>query len=349
MRLLVRNTWAVLAVLAAVFPAPAGAAKVTLGSNLSADATITESNGADTAFWPIAIRGKPVVVPEDGQVLSAKVKGTVLREPGAANPATLIHIQTLEPAKADGSRVAYLASQGFDMPIDKPNAITTFTPENLCVHKGGAVAFNNIGGFMYGGSLSAPLDPDHYHHGAPFQTFGAVASSSTARYTADSATMNGDTLQSNTANQEPGHPVGTVRRGSELLMQVVIATGQDRSEPCGGPRRHADGTLVDTRRPPAMHVIGNQSPYVRRSGQLEPAIYCAGPADCAGTATLVRRRRTLARATFSVKAMASGRIAMRISRRDVNALRRAPGRRLPVRIVLVSPLGRFSRALSIKN
>src|SRR3954453_17392859 len=207
MRPLVRPSFALLPIALGLLAATAGAARIPLGSDLRADATITESHGADTAFWPITIGGRPITVPADGQVVSAKVKGTVLRERGAANPATLIHIQTLEPAKADGSRVAYLASQGFDMPIDKPNAVTTFTPENLCVHKGGAVAFNNIGGFMYGGSLSAPLDPDHYLNGAPFETFAAVRTSATIRYTADNATKNGDRLQSSTPNQQPGRPV----------------------------------------------------------------------------------------------------------------------------------------------
>jgi hypothetical protein len=333
----------------ALLAGPASAAKLTMGSDLKADANITESHGADTAFWPIVVDGKAFEVPEDGQVTEVKVKGTVLKEAGAANPATLVHIQTLEPEAADGSRVIYLSSQGFEMPIDKPNTISTFKPENLCVHKGGSVAFNNIGGFMYGGSLSAPLDQRHYLNGAPYRVFAAIPGSTTARYTADNGTKNGNTAHTRTENQQPGKPVGTTRAGSELLMKIEVATGQDRSEPCGGPRRHPDGTLVDTRKPPAMHVISNQSPYVRKSGQLEPAIYCAGPQDCAGTASLIRKGREMAKASFSVKARASGRINMRISRKDVNALRRAKGKRLFVTLSLVSPLGTFSKNLFIKN
>jgi hypothetical protein len=326
----------------------ARADRITLGSDLSADATITEAHGADTAFWPMTIGGAAFAgAPADGQVLSVKIKGTVLKERGAADPATLIHIQSLEPAARDGSRVVYLSSQGFDMPIDKPNTVTTFTPENLCIHKGGTVAFNNIGGFMYGGSLSAPLDQRHYLQGAPFQTFARIPSSSTARYTADNGTKNGATVYPQTVNQQPGAPAGSVNQGQELLMQFVLATGNDRSEPCGGPRRHPDGSLVLP--PPAMHVIGGQSPYVRKSGQLEPAIYCAGPSTCTGTATIVRKGRSLASATFNVKAASSGRIPMRISRRDFNALRRAAGKRLFVTFALDSPLGKFSKKFFIKN
>src|SRR3954447_7603551 len=147
----------------------ARADKLTLGSNLSADATIIEAHGADTAFWPITIGGQAFTIPEDGQVLAVKIKGSVLKEKGAADPATLIHIQSFEPAAGDGSRVVYLSSGPFDMPIDQATTITTFTPDNLWGHRGGPVAFNDIGGFQYGGPRSAPLDPRHYLRGAPFQ------------------------------------------------------------------------------------------------------------------------------------------------------------------------------------
>jgi hypothetical protein len=333
--------------LAFVVASDARADRITMGSDLSADATIVEAHGADTAFWPITLSGKAFEAPEDGQVLSVKIKGTVLKERGAADPATLIHIQSLEPAAGDGSRVVFLSSQGFDMPIDQPNTVTTFTPENLCIHKGGTVAFNNIGGFMYGGSLSAPLDQRHYLKGAPFQTFADVGSSSTARYTADNGTKNGATVYPQTVNQQPGAPAGTVNQGQELLLQFELATGNDRSEPCGGPRRHSDGSLVVP--PPAMHIIGGQNPYVRKSGQLEPAIYCAGPSPCAGTAAIFRKGKVIATAPFSVKPASSGRIPMKISRKNVNALRRAAGKRLFVTFALDSPLGKFSKTFFIKN
>ena len=332
----------------AVFAASdARADKVTLGSDLSATPTIVEAHGADTAFWPITVGGQAFQIPEDGQVLSVKIKGSVLKEKGAADPATMIHIQTFEPAAPDGSRVVYLSSQPFDMPIDQPTAITTFTPENLCVHKGGTVAFNNIGGFQYGGSLSAPLDPRHYLRGAPFEVFADVSNSSTARYTADNGTKNGATVYPQTANQEPGAPAGNINQGQELLMQVLLATGNDRSEPCGGPRRHPDGTLVLP--PPAMHIIGGQNPYVQKSGAFQPAIYCAGPATCTGTATVFRNKHTIATAPFTVKPASSGRIPMKMSRKDFNALRKAAGKRLLVTFGLASPLGNFAKSFFLKN
>jgi hypothetical protein len=331
----------------AVAAAPAHAARLTLGSNLSASATITEAHGADTAFWPIVVRGAAFRIPQDGQIVSVRVKGTVLKQQGAADPANMVHIQSLEPAAADGSRQVYLTSQAFYLPIDQPNAITTFKPENLCVHKGGSATFNDIGGFQWGGSLSAPLDPAHYLDGAPFQIFGAVAGATTARYTANNGTNNGATLYLATANQSPAAPAGTVRKGEELLMQVVVATGQDRSEPCGGPRRHPDGSLVVAA--PAMHVIAPQRAYVSHDRRFTPAFYCAGPRACAGVAKLELAGHTIATGPIAAAPATSARIPMRLTPAQYRAMRAAPGAEQKVRLVLKGSggLGTFSSSIKI--
>src|SRR3954451_22721533 len=168
--------------LSAVAATPAHAGLTTMGSDLKADASVVESHGQDSAFWPISIKGQDPTFPADGQIVSIKLKGTVYKEKGAADPANLVHFQSLLPAGGDGSRQIWLTSGDFYVPIDQPNAISTFTPENLCVKQCGTLAFNDIGGFMWGGSLSAPLDRDHYHNGAPFAVFGAVRNSITARF-----------------------------------------------------------------------------------------------------------------------------------------------------------------------
>jgi hypothetical protein len=149
---------ALTAVLCLALAAPAGAEMLTLGSNLEADATLIESHGADSAFWPVAIRGAQAAMPEDGQVVSVTLKGTVYREKRAAQPLNMIFFQSLVPEGAGGAMRVWLSSGPFHLPIDEPNAITTYRPENLCVKKGGYVAFNDLGGFKYGGSLTAPLD-----------------------------------------------------------------------------------------------------------------------------------------------------------------------------------------------
>jgi hypothetical protein len=350
-----RSLSALLAALtaAAAFAAPAGAATLTLGSDLKADATITESHGADTIFWPTSIRASSPVMPEDGQIVSVKIKGTVLKEKGAANPATLIHFQSLIP-QDNGDMQIWLSSQGFDLPVDQPNTISTFEPENLCVKKGGSVGFNEIGGFMYGGSLTAPLDPKHYLSGAPYQVFGAVRDSITARYTADQGTNNGTTISSSTPNQAPGAPVGTTKQGEELLMQYVVATGQDRSEPCGGPRRHPDGTLVDVAPPKSYMKVASsggkaQRPYVTKDRKFQTGVYCGGPTDCAGTATFIYKKRTIATASFSVPSMKSGRVPMRLSAKDFKTLDKSKFRILTGSYVLTTTFGTFTSPLTLKR
>lgn len=334
--------------------APASADKLTLGSDLKADATVIESHGADTTFWPISIAGDSPVMPEDGQILSVKIKGTVLKEKGAANPATLIHFQSLIPQGDNGDLQVWLTSQGFDMPVDQPNAINTFEPENLCVKKGGTVAFNDLGGFKYGGSLGGPLDDGHYHNGAPYQVFGAVRDSVTARYSADNGTKNEATLSPNTANQADGAPVGTTMQGEELLMQYVVGTGQDRSESCGGPRRHPDGTLVDVSLPKSYMKVASsggkaQRPYVTKDRRFQTGVYCGGPAICAGTATMMIKKRTLATVPFSVPSMRSGRIPMRLSPKDFRKLNKSRYRTLTVTYVLTTTFGTYASSLTLKR
>src|SRR3954451_13894549 len=129
-----RRVIATLPLLLALVAAPAHADKITLGSDLKANASRIEAHGQDTAFWQSAVRGTAPAMPEDGQIVSVTVKGTVLKEAGAADPANLVHIQSLVP-EAGGRMRVWLSSQGFYLPVDQPNAVTTFTPENLCVKK----------------------------------------------------------------------------------------------------------------------------------------------------------------------------------------------------------------------
>lgn len=342
--------------LSLVLAAPAAADKITLGSDLSSDATIVEAHGADTAFWPINVAGQDFSIPADGQVLSVKMKGTVLKEKGAADPANLIHFQSLHPAAGDGSRQVWLTSQDFYLPIDQPNAISTFEPENLCVKQGGTVAFNNIGGFKFGGSLTAPLDHYHYLSGAPFQVFAATRGASTARFTSDEGTKNGATVFPQTANQLPGKPVGTTNQGQELLMQIVLATGDDRSESCDGPRRHPDGTLVQTGPDPSYMKVASsggkaQQPYVTKDRRFQTGVYCGGEAVpvCTGVATMLIGKRVIAKAYFSLPAMKTGRIPMRLSKKDFKKLEKSKSRKLKVTYVLTTAFGVYTSKLTLKR
>ena len=327
---------------------PAHADKITMGSDLKAKATKVEAHGQDTAFWPTSVRGKSPAMPEDGQIISVTIKGTVNKEPGAADPANLIHFQSLVPQ--DGSKVqVWLSSQGFYLPIGQPNAVTTFKPENLCVKKGGYLAFNDIGGFEWGGSLTAPLDPAHYHNGAPFQIFAPASGSTTARYSASDQTNNGDILDPYIGT-DPGKPNGSVNRGQELLMRYVVATGMDRSEPCGGPRRHPDGTLVA----PKVHQLrvaggGTQRPYVTHDHRFTVGVYCESPdSGCVGSASLLRGGKALQDVpAVEVGPQSSSRIELRLPAALYRKLDRTHS--LVVNLVLKSQFGTVTTKLNLKR
>jgi hypothetical protein len=335
----VRRACLTVLVATAAAAAPAGASVMTLGSDMRGPASVTEARGADTAFWLSAVDGKPLVIPEDGQVTEVRIRGAAMREPGAGNdPATLVHFQSLGPAAADGSRTVHLTSGAYHMPVDQPDEVSVFRPENLCVPAGGAVAFNTIGGFRWGGSFEAPLS-DHYLDGTPWRIFaGAASDTATAWYSRDNGTNNGDTFT-------PATMVGT-----ELLMQAVVATGQDRSEPCGGPRRHPDGTLVDTApAAPYLKVIKPQRPYVSRDRRFAVGVYCGGDADagCAGNARVKLRGRVLARERFQVKSLDSERIELRLG---PSAFRRVDRRgSLRVAVILEASFGTTRETLTLER
>lgn len=340
--------------LSLVIGSPALAATLTLGSDLSREATHVEARGADTAFWLTAVRGAGVDVPEDGQVVEVRVRGSAMREPDApSDPATLVHFQTLGPAAPNGARTVHLTSAGFDMPVGAPGAVSTFRPENLCVPAGGAVAFNTIGGYRWGGSAGAPPS-DSYDNGTPWRIFARPGpGTATAWYSKDNGTLNGDTLTpGGGSDASTGH--GAVMDGVELLMQVVVATGEDRSEACGGPRRHVDGSAVDTR-PRAAYVKvvrpggAPQRPYVTRDRRFQVGVYCGGETvdRCAGTAIVRAHGVRVARRRFSIPRLDAGRIRMRLAAPAFRRLDRAGA--LRARVVLRTAFGTFRSPLTLER
>lgn len=338
-----------LLILFGVLAAPSNAALVTLGSTLSANATQIEAHGQDTAIWPVTIGGQSAALPDDGQIVSVTMKGTVLKEQGAADPANMIHFQSLVPAGSSGKVKVWLTSAAFYLPIDQPNAISTFKPENLCVKRGGFVGFNDIGGFQWGGSLDAPLDPDHYANGAPFQITAPVANSVTNRYSAHGKTLNGDTLDPN-AGDDQSRPNGSVDRGQEILMQYVLATGDDRSQSCGGPVRNPDGSLVA----PKVHQLrvagdGTQRPYVTRDRRFNVGLYCESPdAGCRGKADLQRDGKPLQTVTgLNVGAQQSGKVGFRLTKDLFKKLKKAHS--LLVDLTLTSQFGSTTTQLNLKR
>lgn len=308
-------------------PAAAHAARVVLGSDLRRSTDVVLAHGADSAFWQLSLQGRSQAIPEDGQITDVRLKGTVHREEGAAPPANLIHFQSLVPEGPHHDARVWLTSQGFHLPIDRPNVVSHFRPANLCVKRGGLVAFNDIGGFKWGGSLDAPLDERHYLNGAPFEVWARVPGATMAWYTADNGTKNSHVLR---PYHVPGvrHPTGIVHDDLELLMQIVVATGQDRSYECGGPLRNGAGDIVRPQKPPPRYLkLLRQRPYVTRDRRTRLGVYCSH--SCSGTTTLLLDGSPIAAVPIDFPRKGSGFIHLRITPAAYRRLR-ASGRRLRV-------------------
>ena len=202
-------------------PATGQAAVTVFGSDMTKPANIVEDHGADAAFWNISIDGDSGrgVVPADGQITVANVKGTVLADPtGRAKPDPQFHIQVLHPL-GNGSVRVDLSSGAFRLPVGgDPQQVSSFKPVNLCVHRGDYVDFNDIGGFEWRWGS---------YQGMPFQIFSRTPASITNFYSADGGT--------NVGAQFAGAP----HAGEELLMQTALATGPDATDICpGGYSQH---------------------------------------------------------------------------------------------------------------
>lgn len=251
-----------------------------------------------------------------------------IREPAGPAPLNEVHFQHLVP-RGDGSMFVAQSTAPFYVPFTGDrDQISAFVPENLCVEQGDIINFNDEGG--WGGPNSS-----FYPQGVPFRVFGAVPGSSTARFTKDQGTNNGDTL----------YP--TVVHGQELLMQLVMGTGMDVSEPCGGPRRHPDGSLVTF--PEKMHVITPQRAYVRSNRRVEPAAYCASKSPCLGLARLVANGHTIGKAWFWIAGQDGAHIPMRLTRAAYRALRR-DGDAQRVRFTLkAGRYGPFASVITIRH
>jgi hypothetical protein len=215
--------------------APARAAKITYGSDLSADATIAYSTPNDSVFWNEAVaadRGSLVGV--QGQVIEVRVKGRIVPSEqtlaGGGDPFNTIHFQVLRPT--DDGRYAIPSDGGTSTDYHMPwtgsdNQITTFTTtrqyDALCVKPGYRVDFATLGGFDYANG---------YNEGTPFKIFGRVPGSQFLQYSAagTEGVHNGTTIRPQYTRQD-----------QELLMEFTVGTGVDARYSCRTAEEQAAG------------------------------------------------------------------------------------------------------------
>ncbi len=348
-----RGTVAALAAagLGLAVPATGHAEYLTLGSNLAASADHVEAQGADTAYWQTAFAdGRGTAVPVQGQVKEIRLKGFAHsdREDGASDGAggeRMFHLQALTPDS--GTVRARISSQAFDVPSRSaagPNTVTSFAPTNFCVQPGEFVAFNNIGGFH----------PSAFPQGTPMQVFAKAPDAAVSRFTADNGTNNGALFTPRPGSHDSAVGLADV----ELLMQVVLATGDDRSYECGGPNTYrpadpapkpkAGGGEAPKPKPggggaPAgvqkTTIPKSQKVNVSRKGVAGMALFClAGPAACNGTVTITAGSTVIATKRYSIAAKKTGKLKIKLSRAGHKLFLKRK-RKLPVTIAAVTDPG----------
>ncbi|MDP9384238.1 MAG: hypothetical protein M3P50_03210 [Actinomycetota bacterium] len=346
------------------FPAAAPAALQTFGSDLALPADESQAFGADVAYWQTSFADRRLpTVPVDGQIREIRLKGFAHsdREDGATSGGgeRMFHVQAL--TREGGTVRARITSQAFDVAsrsVADEATVTAYRPENFCVKAGELIAFNNIGGFH----------PQTFPQGTPMQIFAKVPGAVVDYFTADNGTNNGDLF-----TPRPGHPHDKRGRlaGTELLMQMTLATGDDRSYECGGPNTYRPADRVPTgsrsvSRPvsppaaptPQAVTIPNGRIGVARSGTATVGLRCqSGPARCKGLVSVTGRDRRrgktvkLASASYDLIAGRTASVRLRLTRSGFRAFKRNRRRMAGTVVTVTQPGGPAMtqrRAIKIK-
>ena len=343
-----------------LLPSAAQAELQTFGSDLSAPANIVHEHQADTAFWQTALPGgADPLVPVAGQIKEVRIKGVALRRPdarpaGAVGGETMFHIQAIE-----GTRFR-ITSQAFYMPTaGDPQQVSTFAPANFCVKPGDRIAFNTVGGYDAIGAQPengtyAPGSP--YPNGTPLQIFSRVPGTSTEWYEQANGTDNGESMAphgSGPRESDQGNASSGKLDGQELLMQMTLATGDDRSYECGGPNTYRP-THTDPKGPPKpvmpqrTTLPEKQTVRVSKSGDAGMALFCGpGAGPCVGTVTVTAGRAVIGTAKYSIAQKSTGKLKLRLNQAGRKAF--AKKGKLPVTIVAVTAPGGPDRTVAFKT
>lgn len=284
-----------LLVLVAATPAAAGT--VTIGSDLSAEATVAIGHPNDWGAWNTALAGdRQVKVPVKGEVGTVRLKGSA----AARGRDVVMHVQVVRP-QGDGSVKAITTSADLPLP---DGGVTTYDLQSfdarLCVEPGDYVALTTSGG---GGA-----------DGVPFEVFGRSAGSAADVFLGDRGGANGDGQVFS----------GRTRDGLELLMQTEIDTGADARPFCraasdGGGGGGGGGTPAG---PVRLRVgKGSARPTVR-DGRFRLRVSCAGKKACKGRVRVERGGKVLAARPVTVPGGRSAGVKMELTAAGLKLFRR---------------------------
>ena len=252
------------AALALALPSAGRADIINVGSDLAGKANLIEAHGADSAFWNVAMPGRPqgAAMPAPGEIVALRLKGTALSNRGAPRPLVQFHFQVIRPI-GGGAYKVILSSNPFDVPVDvNPDTVSTYrTAGPFCVSAGDYITFNDEGGW----------DPNFYPSGTPFEVFTSAPPTTTAFYTKDNGTNIGQVLAPSNPRSQGG--AGALHQGQELLLQSVLATRYDATPVCGGLKgRDFRGMILET---PLMRIRGGVGKY-RIKCPPNTIDFCAG-------------------------------------------------------------------------
>ncbi|CAA9415461.1 MAG: hypothetical protein AVDCRST_MAG64-2609 [uncultured Phycisphaerae bacterium] len=341
--------------LLAAIPAAGHAAVIPFGSDLAAPADTVQAHQADTMFWHTRLAtGGALTVPQDGEILSYRLKGTALRNEdarpprpdGKPNPGgeTMVHFQVMRP-QGDGTYRIENTSDAFYVPTTgDPQQISTFAsppPIRQCTRAGDVVVFNTVGGFdgvgdQRNGWRGTPLSP--YPMGTPLQVFASVPGSATSQFEGADRTNNGDTVR------------GREVAGEELLMQATLGTGPDANQVCPGGSL---GFVAPAQPKNAVRLarVVSKKISLNKKGITTVTLKCsvttaqAKGGDlgrCAGVLRLDHKRGgktvTVGRATYAITGRANGAVRVRLNSAGKTLFKRS-NQRLPLTAVAITQPG----------
>ncbi len=336
---------------AAATAAPAHAAEVVIGSDLSQPATVALSDGNDTFYWQ---GSKPagITVPVQGEVRAIKIKGGTVQTPEqtthakATDPDYDIFQWVVLRPQGDGTYRTVVTSERNVAPVIgrggvDENTITTLRqPQDnarICTKPGDVVAAATVGGYV----ASDRGTQNGFDKGLPYQMFARSGTSSLFEFRAGGAVQEGVTPV-----------IGSEMNGVELLMQAVIGTGPDARFSCqtpeeqkgaagpgGGGGGGGGGGAAQPLPPMATPLL--KARRLTKKGTVPVNLTCrAEGTDCAGTIELRAHKKTIGKRKYVLAKGASGVFAVKLTKRGKRFVKVASKKKLRTAVVVTATGGR---------
>ena len=325
----------------ALTPAAAQAARVTIGSDLAAPATVARSDPNDIVFWHTSHPTAAVDVPVAGQAIIMRVKGgTVQPRGGSQDPLyDIMHFVVLRP-QPDGTWRTTATTVEHKLPVIGRGATRTRsrpTPRSTrcaCSPATGS-----------GSRRSAGSTPSCSPRDCPTRCSPRCRGRTRAEFRAGGMINENQTVVR-----------GAPLPDTELLMQVVVGTGSSARPTCGGtaPSGSDPGLLPEPSEPapapaarPRAFVVPPSGAARMRRGKVRLTVRCGAGAACAGALEVRARGRRLGRTSYQLPAGATRKVAVRLSGSGRRLVRRAG--RIRARARVTAGGSRTSRTLTIRG